>query len=72
MLSIIEVRAIIIDLRFSNKPEMGETQSLKPGNRKPVRDERKVPNTIDLPFDMLVWISYPLQTSFELSYDPFI
>jgi len=49
MLSIIEVRARIIDLRFNNKPEMGETPSLKLDNYKSVRDKRVVPNTIDLP-----------------------
>ncbi len=49
MLSIIEERAIIIDLRFSNKHEMGEPPSLKLEKREPVRGEMKVPNTIDLP-----------------------
>lgn len=51
---------------------MDEPPSLEVDNREPVRDEREVPNKIDLPFGYASMDFISVLTKLKLSYDAFI
>jgi len=51
---------------------MGESPSLEVENRESVRDEREIPNKIDLPFGYASMDFISVLTKLDLSYDPFI